>query len=234
MRPLATRRLTALAISAALALGTAGPAFAGEHHPPTAAERAARTPLPDATAPPTLADAPDAPGSVNTSVTELVAAALTSGSGRPSAADVEAFKAKIAAAVEEAKATAPAPLPDTPAPETPAAAPSADLPVAPPAGVVDGALASVGKAVTALLAAVTSGAAGGVVPQVTSTLTSLVDQAVAAVLGGGPPAPGLAGLPALPALPAAVPEPPVAAPELPVTPPVAASDLPVEPPPPRR
>ncbi|MGW4706174.1 hypothetical protein [Streptomyces sp. NPDC004285] len=93
MRPLATRRLTALAISAALALGTAGPAFAGEHHPPTAAERAARTPLPDATAPPTLADAPDAPGSVNTSVTELVAAALTSGSGRPSAADVEAFKA---------------------------------------------------------------------------------------------------------------------------------------------
>lgn len=46
MRPLATRRITALAISAVITLGTAGPAIAGEHHPSTAADRAARAPSP--------------------------------------------------------------------------------------------------------------------------------------------------------------------------------------------
>ncbi|MFC9591783.1 hypothetical protein ACFTUC_18600 [Streptomyces sp. NPDC056944] len=291
MRPLATRRLTALAISAALTLGTAGPAFAGEHHPSTAADRAAHAPLPDAAALLAQADALGELGSVTTPVTELVTAALEADSGRLSAADAEALKTKIAAAVAEAKATAP--LPDTPAPDAPApdtlvtppavdlpvtppavdlpvtppaadlpvTPPAADLPVTPPAAdlpvtplaaglpvkppvvlpvaagakaapadVVDDALASVEKAVAALLASVTSGDAGGVVPQVTSTLTSLVDLAVATVLGSGLPAPDLAGLPALPALPVTAPEVPVAAPELPVDPPVAAPDLPVKPP----
>ncbi|WP_426365822.1 hypothetical protein [Streptomyces sp. E-08] len=317
MRPLATRRLTALAISAAITLGTAGPAFAGENHPSTAADRAAHAPLPDAAALLAQADALGALGSVTTPVTELVTAALEADSGRLSAADAEALKAEIAAAVAEAKATAPfpdtplpdTPLPDTPAPDTPAPAPlpdtprpdtpapdtpvtppaadlpvtppaadlpvtppaadlpvtppaadlpvtppAADLPVAPPAAglpvappaaglpvkppvvlpvvagaeaapadVVDDALASVEKAVAALLAAVTSGDAGGVVPQATSTLTSLVNLAVATVLGSGLPAPDLAGLPALPTLP-------VTAPELPVDPPAAAPDLPAKPP----
>ncbi|MFE5592964.1 hypothetical protein [Streptomyces sp. NPDC056549] len=313
MRPLATRRLTALAISAALTLGAAGPAFAGEHHPSTAADRAAHAPLPDAAALLAQADALGELGSVTTPVTELVTAALEADSGRLSAADAEALKTKIAAAVAEAKATAPLPLPDTPAPDapapdTPVTPPAADLPVTPPAAdlpvtppaadlpvtppaadlpvtppaadlpvtppaadlpvmppaadlpvtppaadlpvtppvaglpvkppvvlpvaagakaapadVVDDALASVEKAVVALLASVTSGDAGGVVPQATSTLTSLVDLAVATVLGSGLPAPDLAGLPALPALP-------VTAPELPVDPPAAAPDLPVKPP----
>ncbi|MFE7602904.1 hypothetical protein [Streptomyces sp. NPDC057494] len=284
MRPLATRRLTALAISAALTLGTAGPAFAGEHHPSTAADRVAHAPLPDAAALLAQADALGGLGSVTTPVTELVTAALEADSGRLSAADAEALKTKIAAAVAEAKATAPLPLPDTPAPDapapdTPVTPPAADLPVTPPAAdlpvtppaadlpvtppaadlpvtplaaglpvkppvvlpvaagakaapadVVDDALASVEKAVAGLLASVTSGDAGGVVPQVTSTLTSLVDLAVATVLGSGLPAPDLAGLPALPALPVTAPEVPVAAPELPVDPPVAAPDLPVKPP----
>lgn len=200
-------------------------------------------------------------------VTELVTAALKADEGQLPAADAEALKAKIAAAVDEAKAAAPAPLPD--APVTP---PSTDLPVTPPAelpvtppavetpvdlpakppveapalpvkppvglpvaagakaawagktaapaDVVDDALATVEKAVAALLAAVTSGNAGGVVPQVTATLTSLVNLAVATVLGSGLPAPDLAGLPSLPSLPVTAPELPVDPPELPVDPPV--------------
>ncbi|WP_318208930.1 hypothetical protein [Streptomyces sp. SJL17-1] len=291
MRPLATRRITALAISAVITLGTAGPAIAGEHHPSTAAERAAYAPLPDAAALLTQAEALGDLGSVTTPVTELVTAALKADSGQLPAADAEALKAKIAAAVDEAKAAAPAPLPDTPAtpPSTdlPVTPPSTDLPVTPPAAelpvtppaaetpvdlpakppveapalpvkqpvtlpvaadakaawagkaaapadVVDDALASIEKAVAGLLAAVTSGDAGGVVPQVTATLTSLVNLAVATVLGSGLPAPDLAGLPALPTLPVTAPElpvkPPVTAPELPVKPPVDAPELPVKPP----
>ncbi|MFF5281544.1 hypothetical protein [Streptomyces sp. NPDC013171] len=283
MRPLAIRRLTALAISAAISLGTAGPAFAGEHHPSPAADRAAHAPVPDTAALLAQAQSLGELGSVTTPVTELVTAALKADSGRLPAADVEAFKAKIAAAVEEAKAAAA--VPDGPAPQLPATPPSPDLPVAAPvippaaelpatppaaelpvtppaaelpvtppvaelpvepsvglpvaagaasaagkaapADVVSDALASVEKAVAGLLAAVTSSDAGGVVPQVTSTLTSLVNLAVSTVLGSGLPAPDLAGLPALPQLP-------VAAPELPVEPPVAAPELPVTPPPPAR
>ncbi|MFE5547810.1 hypothetical protein ACFQ71_28835 [Streptomyces sp. NPDC056534] len=273
MRPLATRRITALAISAVITLGTAGPAIAGEHHPTTAAERAARAPLPDVAALLTQAEALGELGSVTTPVTELVTAALKADSGQLPAADVEALKAEIAAAVEEAKATAPAPLPDAPVtpPSTglPVTPPSTDLPVTPPAAelpvtppaeapalpvnppvtlsvaadakatwagkaaapadIVDDALATVEKAVAALLAAVTSGDAGGVVPQVTATLTSLVNLAVATVLGSGLPAPDLAGLPALPALPVTAPELPAAPPELPAAPPAAVPELPAAP-----
>ncbi|MCD2464737.1 hypothetical protein MBT42_14350 [Streptomyces sp. MBT42] len=264
MRPLATRRITALAISAVITLGTAGPAIAGEHHPTTAAERAARAPLPDVAALLTQAEALGELGSVTTPVTELVTAALKADSGQLPAADAEALKAEIAAAVEEAKATAPAPLPDAPVtpPSTglPVTPPSTDLPVTPPAeapalpvnppvtlpvaadakatwagkaaapaDVVDDALATVEKAVAALLAAVTSGDAGGVVPQVTATLTSLVNLAVSTVLGSGLPAPDLAGLPALPALPVTAPELPAAPPELPAAPPAAVPELPAAP-----
>ncbi|MER5204620.1 hypothetical protein [Streptomyces sp. NPDC002825] len=273
MRPLATRRLTALAISAAITLGMAGPAFAGELHPSPAADRAAHAPLPDADSLLAQAEALGELGSVTTPVTELVTAALKADSGQLSAADAESLKTKIDAAVDEAKATLPAPLPDTPAPETPVTPPAADLPAKPPelpvtppaadlpvtppaadlpvkppvadtpvkppvtlpvaaaalageagkaapADLVDDALASIQKAVAGLLAAVTSGDAGGVVPQVTSTLTSVVNLVVATVLGSGLPAPDLPGLPKLPALPVA---------ELPADSPVAAPELPVKP-----
>ncbi|MFE7586206.1 hypothetical protein ACFU5Y_32090 [Streptomyces gardneri] len=282
MRPLATRRITALAISAAITLGAAGPAVAGEHHPSSAADRAAHAPLPEAAALLTQAEALGDLGSVTTPVTELVTAALKADAGQLPAADADALKTKIAAAVEQAKETAPAPLPDTPAPDLPAPdlpapdlpapdlpapdlpapdlpapdlpapdlpapdLPAPDLPVKPPvslpvaagakaaaaapADVVDDALATVEKAVAGLLAAVTSGDAAGVVPQVTATLTSLVNLAVATVLGSGLPAPDLAGLPALPALPVAVPELPVDPPELPVDPPELPVDAPVKPP----
>ncbi|MEU1862401.1 hypothetical protein [Streptomyces gardneri] len=277
MRPLATRRITALAISAAITLGAAGPAVAGEHHPSSAADRAAHAPLPEAAALLTQAEALGDLGSVTTPVTELVTAALKADAGQLPAADADVLKTKIAAAVEQAKETAPAPLPDTPAPDLPAPdlpapdlpapdlpapdlpapdlpapdlpapdLPAPDLPVKPPvslpvaagakaaaaapADVVDDALATVEKAVAGLLAAVTSGDAAGVVPQVTATLTSLVNLAVATVLGSGLPAPDLAGLPALPALPVAVPELPVDPPELPVDPPELPVDAPVKPP----
>ncbi|CAM5422553.1 hypothetical protein [Streptomyces narbonensis] len=282
MRPLATRRLTALAISVAITLGAAGPALAGEHHPSSAADRAAHAPLPEAAALLTQAKALGDLGSVTTPVTELVTAALKADEGQLPAADADALKTKIAAAVEQAKESAPAPLPDTPAPDLPAPdlpapdlpapdlpapdlpapdlpapdlpapdlpapdLPAPDLPVKPPvslpvaagakaaaaapADVVDDALATVEKAVAGLLAAVTSGDAGGVVPQVTATLTSLVNLAVATVLGSGLPAPDLAGLPALPALPGGVPELPVDPPELPVDPPELPVDAPVKPP----
>ncbi|MFD0151460.1 hypothetical protein ACWGQ4_31595 [Streptomyces sp. NPDC055721] len=281
MRPLATRRITALAISAAITLGAAGPAAAGEHHPSSAADRAAHAPLPEAAALLTQAEALGELGSVTTPVTELVTAALKADAGQLPAADADALKAKIATAVDQAKGTAPAPLPETPAPDVPAPdlpapdlpapdlpapdlpapdlpapdlpapdlpapdLPAPDLPVKPPvslpvaagakaaaapADVVDDALATVEKAVAGLLAAVTSGDAGGVVPQVTATLTSLVNLAVATVLGSGLPAPDLAGLPTLPALPVAVPELPVDPPELPVDPPELPVDTPVKPP----
>ncbi|MEV6248048.1 hypothetical protein AB0M38_17875 [Streptomyces sp. NPDC051742] len=271
MRPLAARRLTALAISAVITLGAAGPAFAGEDHPSPVADRAARAPGADALLSQTkaLGDL----GSVLDPVTELVTAALKADGGQLPAADAEDLKDAVAEAIEKVKAAAPAPLPETPvtppaadAPVTPPAVETpVDLPAKPPveapalpvkppvglpvagdakaawagkaaapADVVDDALATVEKAVAALLAAVTSGNAGGVVPQVTATLTSLVNMVVATVLGSGLPAPDLAGLPSLPSLPVGVPELPVDPPELPVDPPVKppvdAPELPVKPP----
>ncbi|MEU5218810.1 hypothetical protein AB0G79_21795 [Streptomyces sp. NPDC020807] len=289
MRPLATRRLTALAISAAITLGAAGPAIAGEHHPSSAADRAAHAPLPEAATLLPQAEALGDLGSVTSPVVELVTTALKADAGQVPAADADALKAKIAAAVEKAKETAPVPVPDTPAPDVPAPdlpapdlpapdlpapdlpapdvpapdlpapdlpapdlpapdlpapdLPAPELPVAAPAlpvkppvslpvaagakaaptDLVDDALATVEKAVAGLLAAVTSGDAAAVVPQVTSTLTSLVNLALATVLGSGLPAPDLAGLPAVPSLPAT--------PDLPVDAPVKPpADLPVKPP----
>ncbi|MFJ4909110.1 hypothetical protein ACIQCR_29185 [Streptomyces sp. NPDC093249] len=81
VRPLAARRPTALAISAVVTLGTAGPALAVAHHPSPAAERAARAPLPGTAALLDRADALGKPGSVTTPVTELVEAAPEAGPG---------------------------------------------------------------------------------------------------------------------------------------------------------
>ncbi|MFF2775735.1 hypothetical protein ACFVU3_12570 [Streptomyces sp. NPDC058052] len=246
MRPLASRRLTALAISAALTLGMAGPAVADELHPSPAADRAARAPLPGAAALLAQTEALGDAGGVTTPVTELVTAALEADGGQVPAADAEALGARIRAAVDRARETAPAPLPETPAAAEPAgtlpAAAGARAAQAVPADLVDDALATVEKAVAGLLAAVTSGDAAGVVPQVTASLTSLVNLAVATVLGSGLPAPDLAGLPALPPLPVEAPQlpvdPPVAAPELPVAappvPPAAVPELPAQPAPPVR
>ncbi|MGW2016339.1 hypothetical protein [Streptomyces sp. NPDC001927] len=246
MRPLALSRLTALAISAAITLGTAGPALADDHRPSRITAPAAQAPLPDAAALLAQTKALGDMSSVTAPVTELLEAVLAADNGQLPAADAEAFKTKITAAIDAAKGTVPAPLPATPAVQAPTvaapavqapavAAPAAPAPgvqapalpvaagaakVAPaaPVDIVADALATVEKAVAALLAAVTSGDATGVVTQVTATLTSLVNVVVATVLGAGLPAPDLAGLPTLPALPVEVPELPVDPPiGLPVT-----------------
>ncbi|MDT9688514.1 hypothetical protein Q5762_09135 [Streptomyces sp. P9(2023)] len=244
MRPLALSRITALAISAVITLGTAGPALADEHHPSRISAPTALAPLPDAAALLKQADALGNMSSVTTTVTDLLEAVLKADGGQIPAADAAALKDKITAAVDAAKGTVPAPLPEAPAAEapavqTPAEAPAVQAPAvqaptlpvatggakaakAAPADIVTDALATVEKAVAGLLAAVTSGGATGVVPQVTATLTSLVNLVVATVLGSGLPAADLAGLPTLPTLP-------VEAPELPVDPPVGlpAAPLPV-------
>ncbi|MCX2184959.1 hypothetical protein KV205_31190 [Streptomyces sp. SKN60] len=258
MRPHASSRITALAISAALTLGMAGPAFADEHRPSgPAAHAGTRAPLPDSAALLAQAQALGELGSVSTPVTELITATLKADDGQLPAADAEAFKEKITTALEAAKETAPVTPPETPvtppAAETPVTPPAVETPAtspvtsavttpvtsvvptgvraAAPADIVGDALATVQKAVADLLAAVTSGNATGVVPQVTATLTSLVNLAVATVLGSGLPAPNLAGLPTLPSLPVSTDtlpvKPPVSTDTLPVTPPVSTGALPV-------
>ncbi|MGW2299911.1 hypothetical protein [Streptomyces sp. NPDC001809] len=133
MRPLATRRITVLAISAVLSLGMAGPALAAPPHPSTTADRAVHGTLRDDTARPARAEALDDLDDVLTPVSELIAAALTAGASRPSAVDVAALKAKVAAVVAEAMAGVPA-LPALPVPASPPSvlpAPASQLPALP-------------------------------------------------------------------------------------------------------
>ncbi|MFJ8295860.1 hypothetical protein ACIQ9R_08315 [Streptomyces sp. NPDC094447] len=221
MRPLATRRITALAISAVISLGAAGPALADAPHPSVTTDRGVRAPVPDGTDLAAEAEELGDLTGVLTPVSELVAAALKADAGRPPAVDVEAFRAKVAAFVEEAESAARLPLPDLPV-TSPAA--GADRAAA-PADLVGDALATVEKAVAGLLAAVGSGDTAGAVPQVTATLTALVDTVLGTLLGGG--------LPAAPTLPVPAPELPVPAPELPVdapvAPPAGVPELPVAP-----
>ncbi|MFJ4218181.1 hypothetical protein ACIP27_36420, partial [Streptomyces hydrogenans] len=183
--------------------------------------------LPEPPVTPPAVDTPVTPPAVDTPVTPpAVEAPVT-----PPAADTPVTPPAV---------ETPAGLPVKPPVTLPVAAGAAAVKAgkAAPADLVDDALGTVEKAVAGLLAAVTSGDAAGVAPQVTATLTSLVNLAVATVLGSGLPAPDLAGLPALPALPVEPPalpvDPPVEAPELPVDapvkPPVSAPELPVKPP----
>ncbi|GAA3391580.1 hypothetical protein [Streptomyces roseoviridis] len=208
MRPLAPRRLTVLAISVAVALGTAGPAVADELRPSRPATHAGSP-----------AQLPDS------SVLLAQAKALGTDDGRISAVEAERLKTEIEAVVDAAKAAAPAGLPVAPA--TGRAA---------PADPVTDVLATVQKAVADLLAAVTSLNPTDVVGTVTSTLTSVVNLVLSTLGAGGLPKPELPALPdvgGLPAQPAVKPAAPPAAWELPVKP-SAASELPVRPAPPVR
>ncbi|MFE6710219.1 hypothetical protein [Streptomyces sp. NPDC057695] len=138
MRLLATRRITVLAIFAALSLGTAGPALAAAPPPSATADRAVHGPLPvdTDTALPARAEALDDLGDLDgvlTPVSELVAAALTAGAARPSAVDAAALKVKVAAFVAEVMAGVPA-LPALPVPAPPPTlppTPASQLPALP-------------------------------------------------------------------------------------------------------
>ncbi|MFE9134041.1 hypothetical protein [Streptomyces sp. NPDC007355] len=197
MRPQAPLRLTVLAASAALTLGLAGPAAADVHQPPLASTVAAQAPLGRTAALPAgLGDLGEA---VSAAVAELIASIKAD--GRLSAAASEAFDAKIAKAVEAAKADAVAPLPtaavpDLPVPDTPA--------VAPPKAEAPAAATVVARPVAAEAApADLLGDAGATVQK---AVADLVDLILSTLLGGLtaidlPALPTLPGLPALPTPP---------------------------------
>ncbi|MFJ3581388.1 hypothetical protein ACIPPS_03990 [Streptomyces sp. NPDC090127] len=203
MRPLALSRITALAISAAITLGAAGPALADDHHTPRTTAPSVQAPLPGAAALLARTEALGQVSSVPAPVTDLLETVLRADGGQIPVADAEALRAEVETAVEAAKAAAPATSPAS---------------RAAPADVVTDALAAIEKAVADLLASVTSGNPLGVIPTVTGTLTSLIDL-VLGLLGGGLPA--TPALPAAPSLPAAA--------EVPATPTVTTPGLPATP-----
>ncbi|OKJ67888.1 hypothetical protein AMK29_07450 [Streptomyces sp. CB02261] len=206
MRPQAPLRLTVLAASAALTLGWAGPAAADAHKPPHASTVAAQAPLGRTAALP--AGLGDLGKAVSAAVAELIASIKAD--GRLTTAASEAFDAKIAQAVEAAKADAMAPLPttavpDLPVPDTPA--------VAPPKAEAPAAATVVARPVAAEAApADLLGDAGATVQK---AVADLVDLIVSTLLGGLT-AIDLPALPALPDVPA-LPTPP-ALPTLPTLP----------------
>ncbi|MEV4945040.1 hypothetical protein [Streptomyces sp. NPDC053755] len=168
MRPLASRRLTVLAITAALTLGAAGSALADEHHPTRPAPAAVEA---DAPTPRTAGE-----------VAAEVAARVSAGAAAEAATRADS--------------------------ETPARK-------AVPADPIGDTVAAVEKTVADLLASLPLGGVTDLVSQITTPLTSLIDQLVESLLGGLP----LPDLPALPELPA---DPPATAPQLPAEAPLSA------------
>ncbi|MFJ9812059.1 hypothetical protein ACIRTB_27935 [Streptomyces sp. NPDC101158] len=203
MRPLASRRLTVLAITAAVTLGTAGTAFADEHRPSRPATHAGtRAPLPDATA---LKDAAAA----------LKAQIETAVDGAKGAASLGAAQSSAApSSAAPSPASAPVDIGDDLLATVQKAV--ADLLAAVSSGNVTGIVPQVASTVTSLVDQVVATALGS-----------------GSAVPGLPALPSLSGLPATPDLPAvpsppAVPELP-AAPDLPVTLP-STDGLPAAPP----
>ncbi|HEY9367005.1 MAG TPA: hypothetical protein VIU94_00920, partial [Streptomyces sp.] len=117
MRPQVSSRAVAMAICAALTLGTAGPAFAdsspasrAEATTESAESTAARDPLPNAAALLAQVEALADLGGVLTPVTDLLDAVLNADDGQLPAADAKALADKIKAAIAAAKPAAPAPV----------------------------------------------------------------------------------------------------------------------------
>ncbi|MFJ9581909.1 hypothetical protein ACIRQF_36685 [Streptomyces sp. NPDC101191] len=205
MRPLASRRLTVLAITAAVTLGTAGTAFADEHRPSRPATHAGtRAPLPDATA---LKDAAAA----------LKAQIATAVDGAKGAATLGAAQSSAA----QSPASAPADIGDDLLATVQKAV--ADLLAAVSSGNVTGIVPQVASTVTSLVDQVVATAlgSGSAVPDLPG-LPSLSG------LPATPDLPAVPNPPAVPELPAA-PDLPVTLPStdgLPAAPPVSAGALP--------
>jgi hypothetical protein len=208
-----SHRFTGVVASAALVAALAGGGFAAasasadapHHLTPRATPAAPSAPV-DAGALLAQAKTLGNVGGVTAAVTKLVQDALAS----PVSTDkVTADAAAAQSAIDTAKQALPAPV--TPAvPGTPAkpAAPAAPTAHAAHRGqprsaadVQSDALAALQTAVNDLTKAVTAGDLAGTVAAGTAVITALVNVAVAAVLGGGLPAPNLPGLPTLPSLP---------------------------------
>ncbi|MGW3955118.1 hypothetical protein ACWEKM_30225 [Streptomyces sp. NPDC004752] len=204
---LTARSIASTALSATLLVGIAGPAAVAADSPRERTHAASRAPVPGADAALAQTKALAGLGAVLTPVTDLLNQALQNGQLTPEQAK------KLADAVKVAIAQITAAAPAAPAP----AKQGDDGKAAKAKDLHGDALAALQKAVDTLLAAVTSGDVGQVLPAVTAVVTGLVNLLAATLLGGGLPAANLPGLPALPSLPAATPSLPVTTPSLPVS-----------------
>ncbi|MFF2849630.1 hypothetical protein ACFVT5_25325 [Streptomyces sp. NPDC058001] len=203
MRALPARRLATTAVCAALLIGTAAPVFAADGASAPGAHAAQGAPVPGVDALLAQSRTLNNAGGVLTPVTDLLTAVLKADNGQLPAADAAKLAASAKAAIDAAKATAPAP-------GSPAAGAVHEKA---PMDVKADALAALQSAVDALVKAATAGDVAAVVKQAPVVVTGLVNFLAATLLGGGLPAANLPGLPALPALPA---DP--AAPSLPAAP----------------
>ncbi|MET7481479.1 hypothetical protein [Streptomyces sp. NPDC005538] len=226
MRGLPARRIASSVLCATVLIGIAGPAAVAADND-SAREHVRATssaPVPNADALLAQVKGLGDIGSVLTPVTDLLNQVLKADNGQLSADQAQKLVDTVNAAIAKITAAAPAApavpaVPAAPAvPATPALPATSALPALPalpksgddskakaPADLAGDALAALQKAVATLLAAVTSGDVGKVVPAVTGVVTGLVNVVAATLLGGGLPAPSLPGLPTLPstsALPA--------------------------------
>lgn len=215
MRGLPARRVASSVLCATVLIGIAGPAAVAADNDSARkhVHAASSAPVPNADTLLAPVKSLGGLGSVLTPVTDLLTQALKADNGQLSADQAKTLGDAVTAAVAKITAAAPA-APAVPAvPAAPAVPAVPAVPALPslksaddskakaPADLAGDALASLQKAVTTLLAAVTSGDVAGVVPAVTGVVTGLVNVVAATLLGGGLPAPSLPGLPALPSLP---------------------------------
>jgi len=216
MRGLSARRIASSALCAILMVGIAGPTAVAADSARERIHTESRAPVPGADALLAQVKSLGDLGSVLAPVTALLNAVLKADNGQLSADEAQ----KLVTAVKDAiaKITTPATTPGT---VTKPGASSASTVIAPttltklpspakqgdnsktpaPKDLKADALAALQKALDTLLAAVTSGDVGQVVPAVTGLLTALVNFLAATLLGSGLPAANLPGLPTLPTLP---------------------------------
>ncbi|WP_151484048.1 hypothetical protein [Streptomyces albicerus] len=193
MRVLPTRRIAASALCTALVLGAAGTALAtAPDSEGGVARTVSRAPVPRAEALLGQTEALGDLGTVLTPATNLLNTVLKADNGQLSKEEAkklgDATKGAIAQAKDKAKA--PAQPPGT-SPSASATSPVKLL----PADLRDDQLDALGKAVDALLGAVTSGKADQVEPAVENVVTALVNVSAATLLGSEMRAADLPGLP---------------------------------------
>lgn len=191
MRVLPTRRIAASALCGALVLGAAGTALAtAPDSGGDVARTVSRAPVPRAEALLGQTEALGDLGTVLTPATNLLNTVLKADNGQLSKEEAKKLGDATKGAIAQAKDKAPAQPPATPPPAS-ATSPAKLL----PADLRDDQLDALGKAVDALLGAVTSGKADQVEPAVENVVTALVNVSAATLLGSEMRAADLPGLP---------------------------------------
>lgn len=219
MRSHVSSRAAAVAVCAALVLGTAGTAVAtttAHEAPAGVGAEAARAPIADAAAIKQQSRALSSLSEAIMPVTELLDAALEADNGQLAAADVQKHQAAIKKGLDAVKNAAPA-APATPAKPgdnhgnadamNPVNAVGADGRASAPADLTAQAAASVQKSTDALLKATTAKDAQAVATQSKAVVTSLVNLTTAVLTKTGMPAANLPGLPERPNAEAPAPAP---------------------------